>query len=58
MAVADNTILMLGVRHDTAETGKSFLSPRLALVHQLDADNSLKLLYGTAFRSPNPYERR
>ncbi len=58
MAVADNTILMLGVRHDTAETGKSFLSPRLALVHQLDADNSLKLLYGTAFRSPNAYERR
>ncbi|RLJ68138.1 TonB-dependent receptor plug domain-containing protein [Sulfurisoma sediminicola] len=52
------TTLMLGLRHDVAEDSKRFTSPRLALVHQLDPANTVKLLYGTAYRNANAYERQ
>jgi iron complex outermembrane receptor protein len=52
------TTLMLGLRHDVAEDGKRFTSPRLALVQQLGPANTVKLLYGTAHRNANAYERQ
>lgn len=52
------TTLMLGLRHDIAEDSRRFTSPRLALVHQLTPANTLKLLYGTAYRNANAYERQ
>lgn len=55
--LGDATTLMLGLRHDVAESRERFISPRIALVHQLDPRHTLKLLYGTAFRTPNVYER-
>lgn len=56
-AVNASTTLTIGLRHDIAEDHKSFTSPRLALVHELNPANTLKLLYGTAFRNANLYER-
>ena len=57
ITLSDHTTLMLGLRHDVAEDRTRFTSPRLALVHQLNADNTIKLLYGSAFRTANFYER-
>lgn len=53
----DATTLMLGLRHDVAESRKHFTSPRIAVTHQITTGHTLKLLYGTAFRTPNVYER-
>lgn len=33
------------------------LSPRLGVIYDLNAVTTVKLLHGTAFRAPNPYER-
>lgn len=45
----------VGMRHDSFEA-YGHTSPRLALVHQSGA-GTIKLLFGTAFRAPNEYER-
>ncbi|MBI5329304.1 MAG: TonB-dependent receptor [Betaproteobacteria bacterium] len=47
----------LGVRWDRVHTGESVVNPRLALIHKARPDTTLKLLYGSAFRAPNHYER-
>ncbi len=57
VTLSDSTTLMLGLRHDAVERRQRFTSPRLALVHQLNDDHTVKLLYGSAFRTPNIYER-
>jgi len=57
IALGAATDLTLGLRHDVAEDSRRFTSPRLALVHQLTPANTVKLLYGSAYRSPNAYER-
>ncbi len=46
------THLTLGLRHDEFSSIGSQLSPRLALVQQINNQHSLKLLYGEAFRAP------
>ena len=53
IALSPATSVMIGLRQDVAENRERFVSPRLALVHQLDSANTLKLLYGSAFRMPN-----
>jgi outer membrane receptor protein involved in Fe transport len=57
LAVSAQTSLTLGLRQDHAKDGSSRWSPRLAVVHQADTESTYKLLYGTAFRNPDFFER-
>lgn len=54
--VRSNLSLTLGLRRDEYSTAGSSTTPRLALVYHPWGDGTLKLLYGEAFRAPNPYE--
>jgi iron complex outermembrane receptor protein len=45
-----------GVRYDEFETFGSTVNPRTALIYQPAGGTTLKLIYGTAFRAPSPYE--
>jgi iron complex outermembrane receptor protein len=49
----DKTRLTLGVRHDHYNDIGAHTSPRLGVVHQLSATQTLKLLYGEAYRAPS-----
>jgi outer membrane receptor for ferrienterochelin and colicins len=49
--------LNVGVRYDHYESFGGTTNPRLALIYNPFRDTTLKLLYGTAFRAPNVYER-
>jgi outer membrane cobalamin receptor len=55
--LGDKNTLMLGLRHDVFEEGQRFTSPRLAWVYRASDDHTLKLLYGSAFRTANVFER-
>lgn len=46
-----------GVRYDYFESSGDSINPRLALIYNPLDDTILKVLYGTAFRAPNVYER-
>lgn len=46
--------LIAGLRYD--KTGAAW-SPRLGLIHDADSGGLFKLLFGTAFRLPSPYEK-
>jgi len=48
-----DTRLIGGLRYDYYETIGGHASPRLGLIHQLNAHHTLKLLYGEAFRAPS-----
>jgi outer membrane receptor for ferrienterochelin and colicins len=51
-----NLILNAGLRYDHySETG-GITNPRLALIYTPAKKTTLKLLYGRAFRAPDPYE--
>ena len=52
----DKWVINLGLRHDESDTTDSSLNPRLGLIYQLDSTQTMKFLYGTAFRAPNAYE--
>ncbi len=52
----DNLALTLGLRRDGYSDVGSHLSPRLALVEQLNTNDTLKLLYSEAFRAPSRIE--
>ncbi|RDH81816.1 MAG: hypothetical protein DIZ77_12590 [endosymbiont of Seepiophila jonesi] len=54
--VRDDLILNLGLRYDYFSTVGSTINPRAALIWSPYEPTTLKLLYGTAFRTPNPYE--
>lgn len=54
--MADTTELTLGMRGDQYSQVGSALSPRMGLTHQLNNSQTLKLLYGQAFRAPTPNE--
>lgn len=45
-----------GVRYDHHPASGGALSPRLGLLLSADANTTVKLLYGRAFRAPNRYE--
>jgi len=48
----ESTHLTLGLRHDDFSNIGGQLSPRFALVHEINTHHSIKLLYGEAFRAP------
>ncbi|HVK99728.1 MAG TPA: TonB-dependent receptor [Dongiaceae bacterium] len=54
--LAEATKLTLSLRHDDYSDVANRTSPRVALVHQLTEQNSLKLLYAEAFRAPSLFE--
>lgn len=56
-AFAPRWQLNLGLRWDRQWTGDITAHPRLGLIHQLNDNTTLKLLYGTASRAPTAYER-
>jgi iron complex outermembrane receptor protein len=49
--------LNLGVRYDRANEAASHLSPRVGLIYSPRPDATLKLLYGSAYRTANAFER-
>ncbi|NOT54720.1 MAG: TonB-dependent receptor [Deltaproteobacteria bacterium] len=55
-AILDNLILNGGVRYDHYDTFGGTTNPRVALIYNLPS-TSIKLLYGEAFRAPNPFEQ-
>ena len=55
--IVDNLTLTSGVRYDYfSDLGNSAISPRLALVYQLDDSNILKTQYSKAFRPPSLFQ--
>ncbi len=48
--------LNAGLRYDHAGRAGGDLHPRLALIYHPHPGNSLKLIYGSAYRAPNAYE--
>jgi len=52
----DATHLTLGLRYDDFSDIGSQISPRLGLVHEVNENHSVKLLYGEAFRAPSESE--
>jgi iron complex outermembrane receptor protein len=55
-AILENVTFVGGVRHDYYDTFGRTTNPRLALIYQHSDATTFKLLYGQAFRAPNPYE--
>ena len=49
--------LNLGVRYDRAHEAASHISPRVGLIYSPRPDATLKLLYGSAYRTANAFER-
>jgi outer membrane receptor protein involved in Fe transport len=56
MALGENLLLNAGLRYDRDSVSGGNLSPRVALIHRWSPDATLKLIYGSAYRSPNAYE--
>jgi len=54
--IRDNLILNAGVRYDHYESFGGTTNPRLALIYSPYDLTTIKLIYGTAFRSPNRFE--
>lgn len=56
LRLTEHLELTTGLRYDDySDVGEHF-SPRIALVQQLDSDNTVKLLYSEAFRAPSRLE--
>lgn len=56
LPLTEHLELTTGLRYDDySDVGEHF-SPRIALVQQLDASNTVKLLYSEAFRAPSRLE--
>jgi len=54
----DDLTMTAGLRYDHyGETFGGTANPRLALIYNPAESSAIKLLYGEAFRAPNPYER-
>lgn len=51
-SLTDDITYILGVRSDRYSDVTGYTSPRLGLIWQLDEANTLKILYGEAFRAP------
>lgn len=56
MRLGERVLLNASLRHDRHSTGARSTNPRLALLLRLAPGNTLKLIYGRAFRVPNAYE--
>lgn len=55
-ALASKLTLSAGLRYDHYSDFGGTSNPRLGLIYHLFHPTTLKLLYGTAFRAPEPYE--
>ena len=55
-AITNKLILNAGVRHDHYSTFGGTTNPRAGLIYTW-RDTTAKLLYGRAFRAPNPFEQ-
>ncbi|RSZ57300.1 TonB-dependent receptor [Massilia atriviolacea] len=55
--LGERIIVNAGLRHDHDDEGGGTSNPRLALIYKAAPHSTLKALYGTAYRSPNSYER-
>lgn len=55
-AITDRLILNAGFRYDHYSTFGGTVNPRAGLIYTW-RDTTAKLLYGRAFRAPNPYEQ-
>jgi len=51
-----NTELTIGLRYDYFSTIGSHLSPRIAVTQQINANQTVKLIYSQAFRAPSEAE--
>ena len=56
MRLTPTVIVNAGLRFDRDSITGSRFNPRTALIWQATAVDTLKLIYGTAYRSPNAYE--
>lgn len=55
-AITPTLTLSAGLRYDHYSDFGGTTNPRLGLIYHLFHPTTLKLLYGTAFRAPEPYE--
>ena len=55
-AITHALTLSAGLRHDHYSNFGGTTNPRLGLIYHLFQPTALKLLYGTAFRAPEPFE--
>jgi iron complex outermembrane receptor protein len=55
-AITHQLSLSAGLRYDHYSNFGGTTNPRLGLIYHLFHPTTLKLLYGTAFRAPEPYE--
>ncbi|GGY03138.1 TonB-dependent receptor plug domain-containing protein [Pseudoduganella dura] len=55
-SIATDLILNAGLRYDHDSTTGGRFNPRAALIWHAGPKDTLKLIYGTAYRSPNAYE--
>jgi len=55
-AITRSLTLSAGLRYDHYSTFGGTANPRLGLIYHLFQPTTLKLLYGTAFRAPEPFE--
>ena len=56
MTFTPSLLLNAGVRYDHYSTFGGTTNPRLALIAQPSKRSTVKVIFGTAFRSPNDYE--
>jgi iron complex outermembrane receptor protein len=56
VAILRNLILNAGIRHDHYDTFGGTTNPRLAVIWSPARHDTVKLIYGTAFRAPSDYE--
>ena len=54
--IKKDLILNAGLRHDNYSEWGGSTNPRLALIWLMNRETTMKLLYGSAFRAPSPYE--
>lgn len=57
LALHDKLRLNAGLRYDHASGFRGIFNPRLGLIAEPFERTHVKLLYGTAYRAPNAYER-
>lgn len=55
-AITDHLLLNAGIRHDHYSTFGGTTNPRAGLIYNW-TNTTAKLLYGRAFRAPNPFEQ-
>ena len=56
LTITRKLALNIGVRHDRYFNLSGTTNPRAGLIYHLFSSTTLKVLYGTAFRAPTPYE--